>query len=263
VAVPTAVSINGLWGTSPDDVFAVGRDGTILHYDGLRWTVQPTDTTVDLLAVHGRAPNDVYAVGSDLTILHHDGVDWRTVRSGPSSGFSGPLVSVLASAADVVYAGGPDGLFRLDQNGFTRVSPTRIAGLWSATPTTGWAVGDRILRLSGGTWTDAGVTVTQPLRAVVGFENAVYAVGGVNRFFDGATWSVGPFTETNLFAVSATPFSAAIAVGGNGNLRNSYGPVVEPIRSRTTADLRAVFAIGHLVFMAGDDGTLDLLVMHQ
>jgi hypothetical protein len=205
----------------------------------------------------------VYAVGDDLTILHHDGIDWRTVRAGPADGFSGAFASVLASGGGVVYAGGADGLFRFDENGLTRVAATKIAGLWGATPTTGWAVGDRILRLADGTWTDAGVTVTLPLRAVVGFGSAVYAVGGVNRFFDGNTWSIGPFAETNLFAVAAAPSGATFAVGGQGNLRAGAGATVEPIRSRTTADLRAVFATGHLVFMAGDDGTLDLLVVHQ
>jgi cysteine-rich repeat protein len=262
--VPTALSINGLWGSSSDDVFAVGSDGTILHFDGLRWTVQPSDTTVDLHAVHGRGPGDVYAVGDDLTVLHHDGVDWQTLRSGPSAAFSGDLRAVLAGDAGVVHVGGDEGLFRVESSGsLTRLVTTKVNGLWSKTPASGWAAGDRIHRLVNGVWSDVGVTVVTPLRGVTGVESSVFTVGGVSRQYNGTTWSNGPFVESNLSAVSANAAGGAFAVGSGGSLRYASGPAVEPLRARSTTELRAVHAIGHLVFIAGDDGTLDLLIFHQ
>ena len=29
--------LNGIWGDSSNDVFAVGNGGVILHYDGTKW----------------------------------------------------------------------------------------------------------------------------------------------------------------------------------------------------------------------------------
>ncbi len=43
----------GLYGTGPDDVFAVGARGTILHYDGTGWSGLPSSTARDLFTVTG------------------------------------------------------------------------------------------------------------------------------------------------------------------------------------------------------------------
>ena len=42
-----------IWGTGPDDVFAVGRPGFILHFDGASWT--RTDVSASTLTATGVA----------------------------------------------------------------------------------------------------------------------------------------------------------------------------------------------------------------
>ena len=37
-AVVHQKALSGIWGSSTEDVFAVGLDGTILHYDGKAWS---------------------------------------------------------------------------------------------------------------------------------------------------------------------------------------------------------------------------------
>jgi hypothetical protein len=50
------VDLNGLWGPSSNDVFAVGRFGA-LHFDGMTWSPLDTDTTVlHALSGHDRRP---------------------------------------------------------------------------------------------------------------------------------------------------------------------------------------------------------------
>ncbi|MFH2007689.1 MAG: MopE-related protein, partial [bacterium] len=71
-----------LGGTGPDDVFAVGSNGAILHYDGVEWSAQDSGTSLDLRAVAAAAPDDVFAVGKEGAILHYDGRGWTPVRSG-------------------------------------------------------------------------------------------------------------------------------------------------------------------------------------
>ncbi len=48
--VPTLYKV---WGRSADDVYVVGRNGTILHFDGNRWVKVPTNSIRPLFTVHG------------------------------------------------------------------------------------------------------------------------------------------------------------------------------------------------------------------
>ena len=72
----------GVWGSSPSDIFAVGRAGEIWHYDGASWTEMDSGTDAYLLGVWGSSPRDVYAVGDAGTILHYDGTSWSPLDSG-------------------------------------------------------------------------------------------------------------------------------------------------------------------------------------
>jgi len=55
--VPTNEALNGVWGTSASDIWAVGNAGVVLHYDGARWS------RVKVAGV-GEAPSDLYTVWS-------------------------------------------------------------------------------------------------------------------------------------------------------------------------------------------------------
>lgn len=77
----TTALLYGVWSNSDDDVFAVGWEGTILHYDGNGWEAMNSGTTRGLYGVWGSGPNDVFAVGSKGTILHYNGSNWSTMNS--------------------------------------------------------------------------------------------------------------------------------------------------------------------------------------
>lgn len=68
--------INGVWASSPEDVFVVGAGGIVSHYNGIAWVTMETGVTKTLRAVWGSGPNDVYAVGDAGTIIHYDGESW-------------------------------------------------------------------------------------------------------------------------------------------------------------------------------------------
>ena len=72
----TTKVLYNVWGSSHSDVFAVGENGQILHYDGNaqdKWTPMAVSglSTVTLRGVWGSGPSDVYAVGSGGTIIHY------------------------------------------------------------------------------------------------------------------------------------------------------------------------------------------------
>jgi hypothetical protein len=46
-------SINKLWGTSSSDIYAVGNNGLIAHYDGRSWSKIESGTTLQFLDIYG------------------------------------------------------------------------------------------------------------------------------------------------------------------------------------------------------------------
>jgi hypothetical protein len=77
--VPTSVStrfgFSAVWGSSKNDVWAVGSGATIAHYDGTNWknTQVPSDIASTFHAVWGSSATDVWAVSMTDTIVHTNG----------------------------------------------------------------------------------------------------------------------------------------------------------------------------------------------
>jgi hypothetical protein len=94
-----------VWGSSGNDVFSVGYDGTILHYDGAAWSPMSSGTGYALRGVWGSSGRDVFAVGNYGTILHYDGVAWSPMSSGTGNW----LYSVWGSSGEDVFAVGNGG----------------------------------------------------------------------------------------------------------------------------------------------------------
>jgi photosystem II stability/assembly factor-like uncharacterized protein len=82
VSAAPLTAVRAMWGASTRDVFAVGLQGRILHFDGARWVNQPSGTSVHLLGVWGTSRSDVYAVGDSGTVLHYDGNRWTRLQGG-------------------------------------------------------------------------------------------------------------------------------------------------------------------------------------
>lgn len=106
---------------APNDVWAVGArvvetlDGVdwgalAEHWDGTRWTLDPTDFPAGsiLLGVDAVSSNDVWAVGQDdygALIDHYDGSEWTHVPT-PASGQGGDLGGIDHAASDDLWAAG-------------------------------------------------------------------------------------------------------------------------------------------------------------
>lgn len=58
-----------VWGRSADEVYAVGRLGTVLWFDGSEWTVVPSDTTRTMFTVHGNDELIVAVGGSNSGVI--------------------------------------------------------------------------------------------------------------------------------------------------------------------------------------------------
>ena len=64
-----------VWGLTPNDVWAVGDDGAVFHYDGAVWSALESGTRNQLERVRARVLPDgsreLIIVGGDGTVLRH------------------------------------------------------------------------------------------------------------------------------------------------------------------------------------------------
>jgi len=70
-------TLRSIYGIATDDVWAVGDDATVVHWDGAAWTriATPLDAAADkpmLASVWGSGPKDVW-IGGNGIMLHFQG----------------------------------------------------------------------------------------------------------------------------------------------------------------------------------------------
>ncbi len=97
-------NLNGIWGTSPCNVYAVGNGGVILHFDGKRWEQMPRPRSPRepaFRAVMGTSPVDVFAASPDY-MTHFDGSVWSHYPLPPEDYFF--LSDIWASTTGELFA---------------------------------------------------------------------------------------------------------------------------------------------------------------
>ncbi|MBX3187275.1 MAG: hypothetical protein KF819_09675 [Labilithrix sp.] len=230
--VSSRYALTSVWGAAPNDVWAAGSGGTLIHWDGATWKPTATGVRNTFYAVGGSAANDVWAVSSTDVIFHFDGSKWALApRATQNDWESAPLFALRADGAGNVRVGGRWTTLR-EPNGDTRqgnqfVKTTldggvawagvrgtfTVHGIWGASADDLWLVGDNSEWVSwqlgvtmhgtraGGaaehTWTEVDSQSSVLLEAVWGSSaNDVWAVGDngtIRRFVAGATeWAIVP-----------------------------------------------------------------------
>jgi len=103
--------LRGLWGSSANDVWVVGDNGTIRHFDANATEAEIVESTTrsNLNAVWGSGPNDIWVVGDSGTILHFDGNSWSESVAAFLVGRKKPeLYGIWGSGPDDVWIVGND-----------------------------------------------------------------------------------------------------------------------------------------------------------
>jgi len=181
---PTAVTLRGVSMVSSSDGWAVGEQGTILHWDGTEWSPMVSPTSADLYAIDMVTTDDGWAVGIDGVILHWDGSAWSLESS--------PVVYYLVDVELI-------------------------------TSTDGWIVGHggTILHWDGTSWTEVSAPYVPHLRAVdLVSSSDVWAAGhdvqGNMLHWDGLEWSTStiPSWMGQLSTVSMVSSTDGWAGGG-------------------------------------------------
>lgn len=132
--LPQGEPLYGIWGNAPDDIFAVGDTGIILHYDGWTWRTMNSNTPNGLYGIWGSSHNNVFAVGMYGTILYYNGSTWAAMDSGTSW----EIYDIWGSGPDDIFAVGQCGTI-LHYNGNTwkpmsSGTINSIYGVWGSAP---------------------------------------------------------------------------------------------------------------------------------
>ena len=136
-----------IWGTSAGNVFAVGYQGTILHYDGSGWAAMSSRTDRNLIGVWGSSANNVLASGGNGTILRYNGASWAPMDSkteenlGVMWGTSGQNIYVTGNSVKEGYH-----LFHYNGSAWSKIltSTDVLYGVWGTSANDVYVVGDKV-----------------------------------------------------------------------------------------------------------------------
>lgn len=196
------------YGFSPADITFVGNEGTILRYDGKAFAQVPSGTTENLWGVWGASPDDLWAVGGSgqkdgvATLVHYDGAVWAPVALAPFEKANvNALFKVWGTSATNVYVVGQRGtVLHRDETGWKEElvgASDDLISVWGTDPSHVYAVGGRgngiVSRFDGKEWRTESLAPLPGLNGV--FTRApgvVHAVGitGTIAVIDGDSLAV-------------------------------------------------------------------------
>lgn len=82
IANDTVWALRGIWGNAPNDVWAVGDQGTIIHWDGIEWNKTNLGITTKITAIWGKSSNEIYLVpisGVRSSFYKFNGSEWNKI----------------------------------------------------------------------------------------------------------------------------------------------------------------------------------------
>ena len=205
--------IEDIWGSSANDIYAVGRSGRLVYSNGDdNWTSQSAGTSANLTGVWGSGPDNIFVSADSNAIRHSLGTgDWTSIVLDSGLTFRG----IWGFAANDIYVVGPGAVHyngtTWDLQEITDSAP--VLAIWGSSSTdiyvgTGVASSGRHIYHSegDGSWQAQGSMMQDSVNAVWGSDaNHVYAGEGRNVLFSSGDgqWSVQLTTPEEIALVMA------------------------------------------------------------
>lgn len=267
----TGHDLSHVWGSSARAVWAVGRSGTTVLYDGASWQVRPTGTTDTFQCVHGTSASNVFASTTSGKVFKFDGAQWSQFATVPSY----DSTCVFAAGVDDVWVGtyvAPEGTRLYHLVGANQTLVATIAnersgawGMGGSSSSDVWVIGNEALHWDGATATrtalyGSGIYAVSPQLAFV----ANGRTGDIEKWA-GATPAqlINTGYPDLLYGITGTSASRVFAAGGR--LSTNQGAIVafDGVGTRTptlpsgTKFLRGIWAArSGEVFAVGNGGTI-------
>ena len=105
------VTSDAIWGRSSTEVYIVGVYGTVFVFNGSDWIPMHSTTAAHLFSVAGYGETGLIAVGSSGATQHFDGTEWRSGTRGSVS----DMFAVWGNSSDnIFFAGASDSIYHYD-----------------------------------------------------------------------------------------------------------------------------------------------------
>jgi photosystem II stability/assembly factor-like uncharacterized protein len=199
-------SLNSVSMTSKQNGWSVGENGSIIHWNGQKWSIFASPTSENLNSVQMRSESDGWAVGETGTVLRWNGTTWLPISFPTTSN----LFSISIVSADNVWVAGWR-IFHWDGSAWSQVTtPNNYSRAISMVPgsngTDGWAVGynGSILRWNGSEWQTFNtptVDYLYDLTMISSSDGWIVGNNGTFLHWDGSIWTIVPVN-------SASPISS-------------------------------------------------------
>ena len=220
----TTYDLFKVWGSSSNDVFAIGEDNAdythdniIIHYDGSEWSEVYHTSIYTLNGIWGTSASDVYVAGyteEDETwgsgiVLHYDGSAWSKIMDefdtfGTKWGFD----TIWCSSPTDIFTLWDDGwhfqIIHYDGSTWSVVWTSDDMGeyersfldIWGSSSSDVFVSGKSVLHYDGSTWSKMESDTIKTIDGdnIWGLPSGdVYTDGGGPKeilHYDGSTWSV-------------------------------------------------------------------------
>ncbi|MEK7648942.1 MAG: hypothetical protein AAB400_03425 [Patescibacteria group bacterium] len=259
--LPQGHHIRGVSTVSASDMWAVGDNGLIAHYNGTAWTEVSSPHGDRINAIHMLSQSDGWAVGDGGKIIHYNGTAWSSAIS-PATDHLNSVYFLNPSDGWAVGAAGK--IFRyngVSWSEFADTGGTEWNDVQLISATDGWMVGNQglIYHWNGAAWaehTDTGGTVWSALHMISALDGWAIGDQGLIYHWNGIAWSQAEDTGGNNW--NAIHFSSTVhgwAVGNGGEILHWNGVSWQEATSPTTNNLRGVSALSLTSAWAVGDGS--------
>ena len=274
-----------LWATDATQIFVATSTG-VFRRSGTIWLPQPAISSGPFV---GRTIDDLFVLGPDYRLSHFDGRLWSTASGGYDDGWVAADGTLYASRGSQLVRGHSlwFALVRTATQVAIAATPTPVAvrldpfrqSLWideteqallaggaralAVADNAGFVVGSRARRFRIQPYQadviDGGLSLS--LNAVTAATSTeAYAVGDAGElvwFRDGAWAEQPPIADVDLHGIARTPSGELVAAGEDGTILTSLDAVTwTRVDAGTTAALHGVWAGGSDVYVVGDGGTI-------
>lgn len=263
---PTTHGLNDVAMVSATEGWAVGRNGTILHYQNGEWKQHPSPTSEELLGIDMLSSNLGWIAGRHATVLQYDGTVWQVVPVPTGQ----DLHVVEAVTPTDVWIGGYACMVHLSPSGWQAIpGEWSVYGIHMLSSAEGWQVGSwgRIFYYSSGQWirtgspTDRHLTGLDLLSAsegwAVGYDWEISHSGFLLQLTSGGWQSASCPTNPGLWDVDMLSSHDGWAVGEQGTILYKETAGWQSVPSPTSNTLRSVHMLSHSEGWAvGDAGII-------
>lgn len=288
----TTANLTSIWGTSSTNVVAAGDGGTIIKWDGQKWSTQQSPVTALIRsASSARGDSNIILVGDGGTIVRQNGGGWAKVTSPVSAN----LYAAGGATTDEMYIVGANGTYLKGSvlsssmaalsPGSAGAPPTSVSGKQlnaiSVSPlnTEHLTVGgggynlhrytDTVIIVPTDTIGDTVTGTSADLTAVYYGQQGIFAAGAAGTLvrrspMPKSSWVVQPSpVSANLRGMWGSADNNIYAVGENGNIVQYDGSswtktsLPNVSASISTTNFNAVWGTGaNNIYVVGEGGTI-------